>query len=387
MWPFSRTHHPLVVLFDITASRVAGAYVSYPEKGLPEVVYTEALAVKRHASEEIEAAVLRTLKKVGEMLITRGAPAVQRVLGHARAGEVIVSMGAPWQETRVHTEVIQSEEPFMLTSKLISQTIADAESKDSSRTPSGTELIGMTLNGYAVQEGVGRKVKTAALTLLSSTLDTKTTERVYSCVRSIFHSRDITFTAFAPVTFEVLKTLYPHERSYLILNVGARESDLAFVRHGVLVDIGSKPHGLDALLSSVHTAEHEALLEEGPTSVPTDQSEYIRADRNARFASHTQQARREWLTGLGTLFKQLSERHPLPRTVFLLTEPSAREYLRKALDSTEIHTIWLSDEPLNIIALGPEHMTGHIRTCGEAHADVYLEVLALYQSQLAQKKR
>jgi hypothetical protein len=205
------------------------------------------------------------------------------------------------------------------------------------------------------------------------------TEEIRKRVRRLYHTHDIAFTAFAPVTYAVLRDLYPHEMDFLVLDVGSEATDLTFVKGGLLVDVGTLHLGRNKLIAATRAAESMTIEEEvGALQKTSTLPGYVNADRNARFSIRAQAARDEWLKGLSDLLKKFAELHPLPRTLFLITEPSARDFLKRALDSDILHALWLSDEPLSIISVSPEHFSSQLKVHGAADADIFLSFLALY---------
>ncbi len=76
-----------------------------------------------------------------------------------------------------------------------------------------------------------------------------------------------------------------------------------------------------------------------------EQPGYVNPERDARFSVRAQRAQDEWLQSLAKLFSDFARSHPLPRTLFLITDTGARDYLKRTLDSNILHGLWLSDEP------------------------------------------
>jgi hypothetical protein len=326
---------------------------------------------------------LRALELVGNELIEVGAPTLRRETGSAHVSGVLVSMAGPWQETRVRTESVNPGKEFTFTKKMLSELVASNAPQSDDRVHLGETVIATILNGYHIPSPIGKTASRAEVVLLSSTLEKAITEEVRSRLRRLYHTHTISFVAFLPTAYAVLRSLYPHEKDFLMLDVSAVGTGLAFVKGGLLVDIGRLPLGLQSLLAATRAAERMTIEEEqGLAGKVGSQPGYVNPDRNARFSVRADAARDEWLRGIAVLLKDFAKSHALPRTLFLLTEPGARDYLKRALDSDILHALWLSDEPLYVITVLPEQFSQNLKLLGNSDPTIFLCILALYQQQL-----
>ena len=383
MWFFGNKERSSVVLITIGSSSISGAYAHYKQEGLPTIYYSVTEHIEARAGEDQSSAMLRTLDTIGSSLIETGAPSLRRETGSGSVNGVLISVAGPWQETKVRTQTIQPGKPFVFTKAMLSDVIASSSHVSEDRISFGESVIATILNGYEIPHAIGKTASRAEVVILSSTLDKMVTEEIRKRVRRLYHTHTITFTAFAPVAYSVLRGLYPHEKDFLVLDVGADGTDLAFVKGGLLVDVGTLPLGMNKLLSATRAAERMTIEEEvGAMQRTSMLPGYVNPDRNARFSIRADAARDEWLTGLTNLLKEFAEFHALPRTLFLLAEPHARDYLKRTLDSQILHALWLSDEPLCIISVLPEQFTSRVRAQGEGDMNIFLSILALYQRRL-----
>jgi hypothetical protein len=386
MWFFGRKNNSSMVLVTIGSSAVTGAYAHYEPGKSPTIYFTARHTIEQRSGEDLKVAMLRTLDLVGTDLIEKGAPVLRRETGSGSVDGVLVSVAGPWQETHVRTETIQPGKPFTFTRAMLSEVVASGAKTPDDRVSFGEQVIATILNGYDIPNAIGKKANRAEVVILSSTLDKEVTEQVRTRVRKLYHTHTITFTAFAPVTYAVLRDLYPHERDFLALDVAAEDTDLAFVKGSLLVDVGTLTLGLNTLLAATRTAERMTVEEEsGALHQTSEQPGYINPDRNARFSIRVEAARDEWLKGLAALLRKFAQLHALPRTLFVLTPPNARDYMKRALDSNILHTLWLSDEPLSIIMITPEQFASKLRTKTDTETPIFLAILALYQQKLIGK--
>lgn len=386
MWFFGNKKGSSMVLITIGSSAVSGAYAYYESGKTPVIHFSTRHVIELRTEENLKSAMLRALDEVGTDLIEKGSSVLRRETGNGHVDGVLVSVAGPWQDTNVRTETINPGKPFTFTRAMLSEVISSTAAVPEDRVGFGEQVIATILNGYDIPDAIGKKANRAEVVILSSTLDKEVTEQVRTRLRKLYHTHTITFAAFAPVTYAVLRDLYPHERDFLVLDVAAEDTDLAFVKGNLLVDVGTIPVGLNTLLAATRSAERMTVEEESGISPKLgEQPGYINPDRNARFSVRVETARDEWLKGLSELLKKFAQQHALPRTLFVLTPPNARDYLKRSLDSHILHALWLSDEPLSIITVTSEQFTSKVRSRTEVETPIYLSILALYQQKVAGK--
>lgn len=379
LFGFGKKERSTIILIDIGSASVGGAYAHFT-KGHPTIYYTARVPIQRRKDETVDDGMLRALTEVTDLLVREGAPAVHREVGSAHADGILISIASPWQETKVRTETLQSVRPFLFTKTLLADTVAKSAQVAEDRIDSGQSVIATILNGYEIPNPFGKHVKRVELVILSSTILKSATEAIEAVLRKAFHTHTMTFTGFAPASYQVFRDLYPHERDYLLLDISGEGSDLAFVQRGLLLDVGSIPHGTHALLSLGHAATDEAIQHKESELDRGLGASYLDPSRNARFGARVQAAEAEWMSGLSNLLKDFATRHALPRTLFLLADDDVRGFLMRTLDTEVLHTLWLSDEPLRIVPVTPAQFAPYVRIHGAATGDIFLSLLALFHA-------
>lgn len=375
---FRASRHPSAVIIDLSASRAAGAYVYYPPGGEAVICASFETPVQARADETREQALLRALDRVGESLIETGAPELRRQVGSGRPDAVLVSVAAPWQRVQVRKHTIAPGKEFTLTRRSLDEVLTAAAPSVPGWTRLPDLVVATALNGYDVPNPLGMKARRAEVTVLEASIYEELANEVRSRVRRLYHTHDIAFTSFAAAAYGALKARFPHEKDFLVLDVSASATDLAFVKGGRLADVATLPSGVDSLLVAARSAERLTVEEESRT-LTSFQPGYINPDRNVRFGMRVDEARAAWIGGLVELFKTFASRYALPRTLFLIADPAAHEYLKGSLNSDALHTLWLSDEPLSVIPVAAEQLARSVQTRGGASPDAYLSLLALYQ--------
>lgn len=322
-----------VVLIDISAESVAGAYAHYVENDIPVVLYTRRLPIEIHDGEPHETAMLRALKTLGDELIREGAPILMRAAGSGSASVITVSIDTPWQETKVRTENFERTEPFTFTRSMV----ATAMQKTSATTPgkvlADESIIGTILNGYETSKPFGRKAHRASVIVLSSLIDEGLADGMHATLRGLFHTRNIRFIAGSSLRYQAMRIAFPHEHDALILDATGPSVSISLIKNNLFT----------ALAEIANTADD-----------------------------------RPWIGKVIGEFSALAENHPLPRTIFLLVRESELPSVQKTLAAGNLGNLWLSDNPPKIIPVLTSHIAGLVRQTTTTPPDLQLLLMALY---------
>ncbi|HEY0979392.1 MAG TPA: hypothetical protein VGE23_00935 [Candidatus Paceibacterota bacterium] len=373
LFSFSKKPARSVALIDIGSASVGGAYAHFVEGQQPVIYYTARVDIEPREGEPITDSMLRALSFLERLMIEEGAPALRRETRDAHIDEVLVSIAAPWQETRVITTHIQERKPFTFSrAHLDAADRAAGIPKDRER--SGRTIIATILNGYETPNPFGKRATRADLIMLSSSIEKDAARLIELSLRRAFHTHDITLTAFAPVGYTVFRDLYPHQKDFVILDVSGSGTDMAFVKRGLLADTRTVPFGIHDLLRAATVAGQRAHLNDSALIDPA---------ANASFAKEEEAIRRLWLSGLEEAFAAFAKAQALPRTVFLLADQSVREYLKRLLEGSDLRALWLTNDPLCVVALTPASLATRVKTRGLGEGDLFLALLALYAARTA----
>lgn len=322
-----------VVLIDIGAESVAGAYVRYASAGEPpSMLYTRRLPVEARKDEQEEQAMLRALGVLGEALISEGAPALARATGAGSVDAVTVSFDYPWQKISMRIEHLEQETPFVFTRSLADALLEKTRDKALSGSSAGEHIVGTILNGYETREPYGKKVHRAEVVALSSIIDAQVAEQAVAALRGIYHTRRITPLAACPLRYRAIRMAFPHERDALIIDAIGGTTSVALVRRGLLAALAKAPG-------------------------PRGGSAYARR--------------------VGDMLAELAKQYPMPRTIFLLAREPDAATLRQDLDPANLGNLWLSDNPPKLVSVLPGALGALVRQSSASSPDIMLALMAL----------
>lgn len=322
-----------VVLIDIGAKSIAGAYARYVENEVPALLYTRRLPIEIREGEPHRRAMLRSLKILGDVLVREGAPMLMHSIGNGSADTIFVSVDAPWQETSVRTEHFEQKTPFVFTRSLVANILKKTDAAPPEKMLTDESIIGTILNGYETRNPYGKRIRRASVVILTSFIDQQTATGIVSTLQSIYHTKDMLPIAGSSLRYQAIRALFPHERDALILDVTGSSVAITLIRKGLFVAIFEAPEDIASTAAWVN----------------------------------------EILHGLA----ELAERYPLPRTIFLLARESEISSVRQSLGTANLGSLWLSDNPPKIVSILASHVIGLVQQRTETPLDVRLLLMAL----------
>lgn len=335
----SQLFHPIhaesLVLIHISAASVAGAYAYYKKGEAPILLYTCRLPIEIRDKELHERAMLRTLEMLGAVLIREGAPTLARHTGSGSADTILVSVDAPWQETKIRTEHFERRTSFTFTKRMVAMALEKTGLTAPGKILADESVIGTILNGYETREPYGKRVNRASVIILTSFIDEKISESVFATLRGLFHTKNILSIAGSSLRYQAMRIAFPHERDALILDGMGSLISIALVRKDLLVAVTE-------------------MSEDAPTQAGS------------------------WVKKVISEFTELAKRHPLPRTIFLLAQENNVSALEKALNVAKLGGLWPSDNPPKVVSVLASHVVGSIRQAATVLPDLPLLLMALY---------
>ncbi|MDP1689615.1 MAG: hypothetical protein Q8L52_00175 [bacterium] len=331
---FNKKEGGTVVLIDISANSIAGAYVRFTKDALPVLLYTHRIPIEVMEIEIEGRAMLRALKILGDTLIRDGAPMLVRTVGSASVNNILVSIDAPWQKISVRTEYFEQNMPFIFNKSLVLAAMEKSSVVPKDHMLADESVIGTILNGYETSDPYGKQAHRASIVILTSLIDEEIAKGVNTILRSMYHTRNIVSIAGGSLHYQAMRIVFPHERDALILDATGPLTSVLLVRRDLLTKV-----------IEISTRTNNSAT---------------------------------WLKEITDAFATLAGKFPLPRTIFLLAHEWDTARLRKALDKAGLGKFWLSDNPPNIVSVLGSHISLFVRQTATEPSDLSLLLMALY---------
>ena len=326
-----------VVLIDIGADSVAGAYVRYAENEIPVLLFARRVLIEIREGETHEHAMMHALETLGVDLIREGAPSLLRATGSGSVEMIFVSVDAPWQETILRAEHLERRDPFIFSESIVGNLLENT-AVVSEKHCANESIVSTVLNGYETPRPYGEKIHRASITILTSLIDTHIFKSITAMLRGLYHTDRVLFISGRSLRSQAMRAAFPHEHDAIILDAIGPLASIALVR------------------KNIFTAFSEI---ENSTS-----------DANS------------WLEKVANEFSELAKQHTLPRVLFLLAHESEISSLQQALALASptggFNSLWASNTPPKVVPILAGHIAGSVKQATDAHPDLRLFLSALY---------
>jgi hypothetical protein len=376
MWPFRSSGGNSIAVMHVSAQEVSAGLVWHETGKKPALCATARAIISKKEGEAPEASLERALTEAGDELVRTGAPVLRSIAGSGSIDRAIVGLQCPWMSGTVETTQIQPEAPFTYTRSMEHESLDEDPAKTEGRFIE-KRVAATLLNGYLTKDPYGKRAKHAELVVYVSKTSQAESDAVTAVVRRTFHLHTESQVSFCYAATCALQSLHPQIKDFLMLSATARSVEVVSVKRGHIVDAVNGTEGTDALLGRVRKLSLTA-----DDALPTSrQPGYIAPKPKEGSKTAQDEARKEWVASFVQLLKGCAARHALPRTIFMIADEEAREALTAALNDETLHALWLSDEPVTIVALTTQHVSSAITTTGTAEGNVALALLAVFATQ------
>lgn len=358
---FRKKRIDAAIVVDIGSGSVGAAYLTLSKGTRPTLHY--GVRIKHREMSDVAA----TVKEAVRSLVAHGSSMLRDATGSGRADVALVAVASPWQRTHVEERVRDAETAFPVTRGLLEELSKADENLPEGHDPLDSAIIATSLNGYAIEEPVGKRAKRLEAVVMSSSIERLFKSAADNALKSEAHLTGAAFASFPWVSYSSLSALYPHERDYLIMDAAGLATDITLVSRGRVARVASCGAGLATLLSPRIEAGAESI-EEG-----------VHVTRDTKTERFNAAGAKDWLAGCIFAFKDLSEHQALPRKLFLLADETFGQTVKTLLADASVRSLWLSDEPLSIIIVSPSQLQSAIVPLGQGSDDIFL-MLAGYHA-------
>lgn len=249
----------LIAIFDIGSGSVGGALVRIPsdEGSLPIIIKTTRTDIVNRKDVNFNL----FLK---DMSLALGF--ASRALYNSKLGapdEIVCVLASPWYISETRSIKFSKEHSFVFSKKILDgllekellslDEIYKNKYSDIESLPEVIEhpIVGVALNGYHVNDPVGKRTRSIEMNMIISLSPKICIEKIKDTISKNFHHTPISFSSFMVSSFLSVRDRYMIEDSYLILDIGGEVTDIGIVSKGVLKDSISFPYGRKTLYREI----------------------------------------------------------------------------------------------------------------------------------------
>lgn len=374
-----------VALIDISSHSLGGAYAIIAPNKAPRICYTARvpLEVTYETDRKTLLRVLeQALRELTGKLENEGAAILGRACGVRHVDDVMVSVGSPWQETKIRAHSQTFAKPERVDSNDLEKSLKENEASlevDTSRTVLiDHTIIDVLINGYQTTKPIGKRARRMSVISLASMVPLQVHDLITSYLSKVFHIRPIHMQTAPAVSYIVLRDLFAHESDFLAASVTGESTDILLVKNSIITGIVTTLEGANGLKRSVDGAVGQPTAASAQTLMATD---VLHDDAREVITKATKEAENAWSRSVITSLADLARRHALPQTLFVVCPEDCRDQFVKLLQREDVHALRMGEQPFTVVGIRAQHLTDHLVFMGYSEKDVYLGFLALFINQ------
>lgn len=377
----------VVAIFDIGSGSVGGALVHIPlsSDGVPIIKKSVRTEIKFRDGKDINSDFSSFLDEMISALNETANSIYNKKAG--APSEIVCVFASPWYLSETRVIKMSQDKPFMFTKRLAGELIQKEISSltESYKTKYGTldsapEMIeqhtmDVALNGYSVNEPLGKKCDFLEMNMIISLAPKLCIDKIHETLSKTFHHINVTFSSFTVDSFLAIRHKYIAPDSYLLLDISAEITDVGIVTKGVLKAVLSFPFGKNTFFKYMCT-KLEIELRDAKELFKLYNNNNLSAPFKAKVEPLFQSIENSWGEAFRACISTLPRTLVLPGTVFLTADNDIRSWFAEVLRTEEYIQAMVSDHKCDVITLdGPEFL--HMCSVEEGSCDPFLMVEAI----------
>ncbi|MCR4274754.1 MAG: hypothetical protein NUW02_01760 [Candidatus Campbellbacteria bacterium] len=311
--------------------------------------------------ERCTATTLQALVDACNGVVTKGVPYVSsQKVQHGHIDHIYCVYGSPWYISQTQEVNIEKENPIIITDKTLPELVKQYTPTDSLHAVVTDEkdavyileqsIVGIRLNGYAVDTPIGKEAKHISFSVSSGAISNQFRLYVEESISRFFSNISFTHHCAPTMEFFGIRDMLATENTFLIIDVSAEVTDVSVVRNGTLKETASFPYGThSALRSFSHSAN--ILSSETLGAVRSLQANKLDTKITKLYTEAAQKAEGEWRTFFEKTLLELEQGGGIPTSAFILGESSEFVLVQKLFIPTNKITNPRTGSPLVVTTL------------------------------------
>lgn len=351
----------LVLVFDIGSSSVGGAFFMMKENGSPEIIYSFRESIIVLEELEINSFLTNTLKALKIVV------AQMCLKGIGKPEKIFCVLSLPWFHPETRIIKYSKDESFVFNHKLVNSLIEkEVESvvksynqdvKNQTIIPIEMKTMGVSLNGYEIENPENQKAKELELFTFYSLSEKDFLDKVEEEIQKHFHYKTIKFSSFLISSFTVARDMFVNYDRFLLINIGGELTELSLIKKQKIKDNLSFPMGCNFILRGL--AKNLNLdIKEARNYLLMYKDNHLSDKANPKIEENINILKNEWLKNFQNSLNNLSGDVSLPATVFITVDQDLAPFFSEIIKGDQLNQYSLTEDKFKIIFLSTEALHG-----------------------------
>ncbi len=377
----------LVLVFDVGSSSVKAALFYMQKSGIPRVIFSvrEPILIEDKISiDRFLTLTIKALDTVGEKVYKKGLGAPHRIF---------CVLYSPWHISQTRVINVKKNTPFTFTAKtadsLIQKEIELVTAEylkkyahvDSALRMIELKNIKITLNGYEVDKPLDKKTQEVEMTVFISLSEEQVCKKIEQTISKYFipkgNQSQIKFSSFNMASFTVVRDLYAHQDSFLIINVGGEITDISMVKKNALRESTSFPLGINFMIRKIST-EMNCTLSEAKSLISLFKDGHAALTIQSTLEPAIIKLKAEWLKNFQDSLANLSSDISIPAFIYITVDKDLAEFFSEIIKTEQFNQYTLTESKFQIIFLNAENLHNIIVFEKESIFNAFLTIDCVY---------
>jgi cell division ATPase FtsA len=361
---FTSKKEKIIAIFDIGSGSVGGALVRIPtdKSKIPTIIQSVRTEIKFR--EDLDFNIF--IKDMISALSTTATSLYEKKISAPM--EIHCVLSSPWYLSETRKIRMSNNKSFIFTNHLADELIKKEidslnilyknKYEDLNSLPKIIEqqIMGVSLNGYTVDDPLGKRCKSFEIEIAISLSPTMCIDLISRSIKNIYHIKNIKFCSFSLSTYLVLRDKYITTDSYLLVDVSGEITDVGIVTKGILRSVISFPFGRRTFFQSICT-KLKIELRDAKELFKLYNSGNLSNEFKDKVIPILKSIEAEWGDEFRKCVGNLPRTLILPSAIFLTADSDVKDWFAEVLRSEKYIESTLSGHKCSVLKLeGPEFL-------------------------------
>lgn len=311
-----------------------------------------------------------------------------------RPNSIIFTLASPWYKSQTRVVHIEENEEFIITESGLN-TILEKEknsflNKGNENIDKNKELTEVSIEsyitqikvgGYEVENAIGRKTKNIDISIHIATSESTITKSLSSTVEKKWPGVKTMFHSFMFSAFSAVRDIFEKTPSYVLIDIAGEITDISLIRDDVIIESISFPLGYRSYLRATM---RQLSLQSDLASSEIDLffKKELSPERLERIESVFSKTTHDWALLFVASLKQLSQKYPISRNIYLLTNEDYSSHFEKAIKESSIDIFGENQETFRMNILDSKNLSSVVLANNADCKDLFLCVTIIMLDKL-----
>lgn len=347
----NKTKGELTLMIDIGSASVGAAVVEFFSDKRPFIHHTVRVPIAVAEKPTFNTFLPKLLTFLSKALDQEISQVKKRAIKHVHC-----FYASPWYTAESRTTSRTYPEQIKITQKVLDELI-DVEvdnfmgklqvaGSDEVVRVTESHIISTRLNGYATIDPLNKKATDLSVTLFLGVIPDHVIKSVEGVIHEFVHAHDIEHHSFPLTAYSSTLDVFPHDNTFLFVDITGEVTDLYLVRDDVLEALHSFPSGRNILIRSI--AEKFDVSISGAVSYI---GLYASGSADDAFASQIKETidavQKEWKVYFTNALTEVCKGGAVPDKTFCMVDNDVREIFSDTVRAKSGQVVLLHQDTLD----------------------------------------